>query len=96
MKHTPGPWTSLFSQEEGAYLIRTKDHYIATTNCNTSDDEVNARLIAAAPELLKACECLLDRYVSLINSGDCGNWNIEEESEVLMVRSAITKATGQP
>jgi hypothetical protein len=44
-------------------------------------------------ELLAALKVLLDRYVSLINCGDCGNWDPETEAEVIAARAAIKKAT---
>jgi len=33
---------------------------------------------------------LLEMYVQLANSGDCGNWNPEEEDEVIAARAALT------
>jgi hypothetical protein len=51
------------------------------------------RLIAAAPDLLAALNELLERYCQLANSGDCGNWDPEEEAEVRAARAAIAKAT---
>jgi len=57
-------------------------------------DEVrsNARLIAAAPDMLAALEAITKRYVDLAGSGDCGNWNPEEEPEVIAARSALRSA----
>jgi hypothetical protein len=46
----------------------------------------------AAPKLLAALEGLLDNHCSLVSSGDCGFWNVEEESEVIQVRAAIEEA----
>lgn len=56
--------------------------------------KANARLIAAAPELLEALTEMLERYVSLVNSGDAGKWNPEDEPQVQQARAAIRKATG--
>jgi len=53
------------------------------------------RLIAAAPELLEALKDLLDHYTSLVNSGDAGNWDAENEGEVIAARAAIAKAQGE-
>ena len=39
--------------------------------------------------LREALEGMLDRYVSLVNCGDCGNWNPEEEPEVIAAREAL-------
>ena len=55
----------------------------------------NARLIAAAPELLEALEVMTERYADLVNCGDCGHWNPEQEAEVMQARAAIAKAKGK-
>lgn len=51
----------------------------------------NARLLAAAPDLVKALEVLLDRYVELVMSGDCGSWDVETEDAVILARAALTR-----
>ena len=51
----------------------------------------NARLVAAAPELRTSLANLLDHYLALANSGDCGNWNPEEEKEVIAARAALVE-----
>lgn len=56
--------------------------------------EEDARFIAANPDLLEALQNLLGKYVALINSGDAGNWDPEEEKEVIAARTAIAKAKG--
>lgn len=53
----------------------------------------NARLIAAAPDLLAALELFVERYTRLIASGDCGRWNPETDEEVIRARAVIRKAT---
>lgn len=55
-QHTPGPWTATGSSVFAGSLP------IAHTflNPGIDVDHANARLIAAAPELLKACRLLLD------------------------------------
>lgn len=40
-------------------------------------------------ELGAALQGLLDRYVGMINSGDCGHWDPEQEAEVIAARKAI-------
>jgi hypothetical protein len=37
----------------------------------------------------QALRGLLDRYVSLVNSGDCGFWNPEDEDEVKAARESL-------
>ena len=68
MKHTPGPWQALvIRDDEGDRLvfnIRTADGHLAICDgMGSSDDfpdweesEENARLMAASPDLLAACE----------------------------------------
>jgi len=74
-QHTPGPWTAYQSQnEQGAPIPRWRIHGpdlcgpfvtididITTETCAKQDANLkaNAALIAAAPELLEACQCLL-------------------------------------
>ncbi len=43
-------------------------------------------------ELSAALAGMVERYTSLANSGDCGNWNPEEEPEVIAARAALAKA----
>ena len=69
-KHTPRPWRTIESTNTTTRTVVGPDFpgqgYIADVNlCRTNDaqdvdGEANARLIAAAPELLAACQALLD------------------------------------
>ena len=60
-KHTPGPWTIMETPELSGrrklHIIGGKDgdDPIATLRMAFVDDDANADLIAAAPELLEAC-----------------------------------------
>lgn len=54
----------------------------------------NSHLIAAAPELLAALMKFTEDYVEMVNSGDCGFWEPENEDKVKAARAAIAKATG--
>jgi hypothetical protein len=58
MAHTPGPWKNLKSGDAGDYEIRTSGNYpLAWVNhSQIHDTPANARLIAAAPQMLEACE----------------------------------------
>jgi hypothetical protein len=98
-KHTPGPWMVLPSVQTGQFAILTqhgprKD--IACTYGFPHDPrEANARLIAAAPELLAACTAMAE-------------WDAREEDHAVdfdtrmglyrdaisKARTAIAKATG--
>lgn len=69
-KHTKGPWEVL----DGAILCENVNQYgnffIASVsrgdNSMTEEDKANARLIAAAPDLLTACREALDELVGMI------------------------------
>ena len=61
-KHTPGPWE--YGEQEGEYVIWNPDiGTIATTCADMADQEANAALIAAAPELLEALQGLMDAFI---------------------------------
>jgi hypothetical protein len=49
-----------------------------------------ARGRPAPPTLRSALEALLNRYVSLVQSGDGGDWDAEIETEVINARAALT------
>lgn len=59
------------------------------------ENAANARLISASPDLLEALQAFLAMYIEGANSGDWGNWNPEEEPEIIAARAAIAKALGQ-
>lgn len=69
-KHTPGPWRVKRSESKPAFnVVGTKvgcKYKIARCPYISDDDkqeaEANAKLIAAAPELLKALKLMLSRF----------------------------------
>lgn len=85
-RHSPAPWK--INQEIKTHVM-TEDGYaicdMATTYSSLKYDEhlANARLIAAAPELLEALESLLPIWSSGI-----------DEPWVKKARQAIAKARG--
>lgn len=95
MTHTAGPWTYVRNPEDTRWIIdRAPNEAIACTAGYEPDNEANARLIAAAPELLGALVAMLEHYVSLAGCGDCGHWNPEEEAIVIATRALLAKARG--
>lgn len=88
-KHTPGPWINLgngdiVAQSEN-YCGGEKD--IASVFLTSNDeDEANANLIAAAPELLEALKDMLDGHEDA-----CTGYG---EGAADKARAAIAKATG--
>lgn len=81
MKHTPGPWAILD-------LEKIKRIYVAGGNiiCDVRGDEqqANARLIAAAPDLFEALELFI-----LLKDGKPSSERFEKGS------AAIAKAKGE-
>lgn len=87
MEHTPGPWViddeMVMAQLETEKGIK---YYAPIADCNV-DNPKNINLIAAAPELLKACKASLDMV------RNCpGNW--QTQTHDLLIK-AITKAEGK-
>ena len=60
MNHTKGPW----EVSKDGYSIhapkRSEQLYVAQTHPFDPDQEANAHLIAAAPDLLRACKKLVE------------------------------------
>jgi hypothetical protein len=87
---TPGPWTAEMRYVESKYNGR-----IASCEAGTVRPyeiaEANARLIAAAPELLEICQAILDSEgdTSLEFLAILGNRHKED------LQSAINKALGK-
>ena len=67
----------------------------AHRDISREEQRANARLIAAAPELLEALQCLFDDYKELADSGDAGNWHIEDKPAGKKALHAIAKALGK-
>lgn len=85
-KHTPGPWMIFQSGNIGSAEVRTPVHLvIASGNVKGENIETamaNARLIAAAPELLEALD-------NLVNTPEV---RIEDMQQA---RAALAKARGE-
>jgi hypothetical protein len=73
---TPGPWQiedCTPGESTGLrFEVGTKDSVIARTTDGWKEARANARLIAAAPELLEQCKLFEKCLTFLINSGDSG------------------------
>ena len=88
-QHTPAPWTVSDNAIYGSSgLIKP---LIAYLDDRFVDEEAanNARLIAAAPDLLAALQ-MVNRVWSHDQTA-----NLAPDSPVAIVRAAITKATGE-
>lgn len=106
MSHTPGPWvvwgvssndgeSEVVSNRDGSKTICwTADTYNEDEDEGEATDEdlSNARLIAAAPELLEALEAAKGTIEYLLSNDDNGPaYNCLE-----LISSAISKAEGRP
>lgn len=94
MSHTPGPWHAKGEKVCNADEVM----YVAAKNFNTINPsqrlDANAKLIAAAPELLQALRCALaDLEGSLAGYGE-HDWDAHVKS-IKEARLAISKATGE-
>lgn len=89
MAHTPGPWTAPEGPFVGGHYVGTEDADIAERADwpleFTAEQEANARLIAAAPELYEALERLLVEH----------DGNYRTSTAVDAARAAIAKARGE-
>lgn len=90
--HTPGPWASHLVDETIVVIPRRPlpQHISTLGHSEVADDEdyANARLIAAAPELLAALE-IADKFCGSLTSDEC------PDSVHIPIRAAIAKAKGE-
>ena len=108
MKHTPGPW-ALFTEDagtvckDGSQLVVYHDVRAACGNtvaavyatyASMANQRANARLIAAAPELLAALSLLCNTCADELDLGSSengkNNWHA-----LTTARQAIAKAKGE-
>lgn len=91
MKHTTGPWTSKKART-AIHIGPGQSGHVATVslrNMDEAEQEANAKLIAAAPELLAACDELLEGMIP----GEKHNTANVTLYAIGMIREAIRKAT---
>lgn len=99
-QHTPGPWRSSVEREPGifaqSYRITANDamgyeRMIARQPTGLgADDEANAHLIAAAPDLLAACRAAEAWIVQMERSGAI----TQTREPIATLRAAIAKTEG--
>lgn len=100
MKHTPGPWRAeLVPTQIGSMYKFTPSRccmYVDGMSAHNAKDlaweeaHANARLIAAAPELLEA---LKQTRAWIDQIGDDSSWKWDQ---LALIDAAIVKATGGP
>lgn len=93
MAHTKGPWVchgvTVEDCDKGslAFIVEAEGGMVAS--------RANARLIEAAPALLEALEALFADYKMLADSGDAGNWSLEELEVGKQAIAALSLAKGE-
>jgi hypothetical protein len=89
-KHTKGEWNAVIY--DGAFdqpLIRCNSTTIARVHGQLNrQHEANAKLIAAAPELLESLVKILDNFKSCIEGG---NGQLETDAEDISKAEAVIK-----
>lgn len=93
-KHTPGPWSAFIWNKNAPHIITIGipysdgDAHLCKIDCSIKTDEnkANARLIAAAPDLLRACKMALET----IKHAALEEFNIPQD----YLERAIAKAEG--
>lgn len=96
-KHTPGPWTEengLVSAGKGLDRIKIASMHWAPSHqvARPEQQDANARLIAAAPELLEELADLLGVIQDEPGEG-CEARYSESDPIIIAARAAIAKAT---
>ena len=88
-KHTPGPWA--YENYGGTVHVFLDNKEGTPSICKLvgNDKDANARLIAAAPELLGALEELFSMADDAYEGDDEFTWNVGK------ARAAIAKAKGE-
>ena len=89
-KGTKGNWTD----SNGTGTIRSDGGLLDELLIKSSEED-NGTLMAAAPDLLEALQSLFDNYKQLADSGDAGNWRLEDEPAGKKALHAINKALGK-
>lgn len=96
-KHTPGTWKyepedNLIVAELPTGRFRILSMSPRSLDCDIAERGANARLIAAAPDLLEALQGLHDDTMDYIKLNNLGG---ENNHWLVLARFAIAKATGE-
>ena len=92
-KHTPGPWV----QSGDACIVGQDRKDVAYLTRNTMPNpelRANARLIAAAPDMLEACQIISD-CANSAKGMTAAQVRIALDMAANTARAAIAKATGE-
>lgn len=96
-KHTPGPWHT--AGEQGVQIRSKRDQIAKVWTMRGNEWKSNARLLAAAPELLEALEQIVwklerkEMVASCPERFEFAKIDIND-AVIRLARAAIAKATG--
>ena len=76
------------NRPKGEYVLFI-DHEADKASQANDSHALWVKKVERVAELTDALSGLLTMYVGMVNSGDCGNWNPEEEKEVIAAREAL-------
>lgn len=101
-QHTPGPWSNtpmqetVWAQDGQVQVAKVSDMPWANGKSDWLTEQANARLIAAAPDLLDALGDMLEAYAPGADHSVAGSPAGENvlHPAVKAARAAIAKATG--
>ncbi len=102
-KHTPGPWRVIARANErnGPCVQRGRQGGFMIIGMSPEAEDADARLIAAAPELLEALESQISEHYATwmaaradAEGAPTSHALFEQEPSTIKARAAIAKATG--
>jgi hypothetical protein len=104
-KHTPGPWFAVKNTRYWDIVLKNEPHQVGLASVIVTprsdryqDDDIeieaNARLIAAAPDLLAALENTLQFAEACHRMTEDKYMRIAIGNDIMKARAAIAKATG--
>lgn len=99
LRITPGEWSVFYGTNCTVVLNEDDEMIVSARNAisGPSEQNANARLIAAAPDLLEALQGLVAFYPEDVRSDVNRDWGFKPEltAAVNMARAAISKALGE-
>lgn len=94
-RFTPGPWKAVFETRKdgsgGSWWVRGDHGFFSISIIGQKEQDHNARLIAAAPELLEALQNIAKKVPHHVSREEAADMACEF---VLIARAAVARATG--
>lgn len=94
-KHTPGPWKATYKTVTAPETEDRLPLDVHIHGGNRDDNKANARLIAAAPELLEALKTSKLFFEAMIEEQRCGDMFTAAALTLDKITHVINKATGE-